>query len=568
MKNLILCLVLVFSFGLINAQNVSREEALQVGENYFKNSAAQFGITKDVFVVESENFLQTDNGNPAIYVFNFKDGGFVLVSADKRTMPVFAYSTESSFDLQDIAPATQLWIDKYMEQTDLIINQNIVADEKVKKAWSQYMSGNIQRGSEKSVSTLVTTRWNQNYPYNMDCPPHPAGPGGRVYAGCVATAMAQIMKYWNYPETGRGSKDYFWGDYFTVDYGATTYQWDSMSNYINTLSRNSIAELIFHCAISVDMNFSHTGSGSSITNSFFAMKQYFRYRAGVYELDKSDVEDFEWKLLLKEDLDKAHPILYRGTDDYGNGHAFVCDGYQDTSYFHFNWGWGGAADGYFYLDNINPQMDFHWGQGALLNITPNYAEYCNSMVYDQPQWTFNDGSGPNLYFNDTDCEWLIDVTGHEFDYMKIYFSRYDLLEGDVLTLYKGITTDAPVLGTYSASNQPAEIITEEKQILVKFVTNSDAQADGWELVYETVTLGVNDENNGNVIIYPNPVSDLLTISGLSTASNISIIDMSGRIVMEVNDFENSTLDISNLQSGMYFIKIEGDGNQMHKILKQ
>jgi hypothetical protein len=568
MKNLILSLVLVFGFGLLNAQTVSREEALQVGENYFKNSAAQFGIAKDVLVVETESFLQTENGNPAIYIFNFKDGGFVLVSADKRTMPVFAYSTDESFNLQDIAPATRLWIDKYMEQTDLIISQNIDADETVKAAWNKYLSGNIVHSSEKSVAKLMTTRWNQNYPYNLHCPHHPAGPGGRVYAGCVATAMAQIMKYWNYPEIGRGTKEYFWGDYFTVDFGATTYQWDSMSNNINSLSRNSIAELIFHCAISVDMNFSHTGSGSSITNSFFAMKQFFRYRAGVYELDKSDVEDFEWKLLLKEDLDKSHPILYRGTDDYGNGHAFVCDGYQDTSYFHFNWGWGGAADGYYYLDNINPQMDFHWGQGALLNITPNYAEYCSSMVYNQPQWTFNDGSGPNLYFNDTDCEWLIDVSEHEFDYMRIYFPKYDLLEGDILSLYKGTTTDAPVLGTYSSSNQPAEIITEEKQILVKFVTNSDGQADGWELVYETLTLGVNDDNTGNVIVFPNPVSNLLNINGLSAPAKISLIDMSGRIVMEVNDFENSTLDISNLQSGMYFIKIEGDGNQMHKILKQ
>lgn len=571
MKYLFFTVFFCFSLIFLTAQNVSRDYALQTGINFYKQHATAFNLNKSDVQIEKESIITSKSGKECIYAFSFKDGGYMLVSADNRTYPVLAYSYEDQFDLENIAPATRLWIDKYLEQFDLIELNSIESSEIIKSAWRTYYENEtLNTKNTKGVPTMLTTKWNQDYPYNYYCPFHPQGPGDRVYAGCVATAMAQVMKFWNYPETGRGTHEYFWGDYFTVDFEATTYHWDSMTNSINTLSRNSIAELIFHCAVSVDMDFSPDGSGSSITNAFFALKQYFRYRAGVYELDKGDVEDYEWKLILKEDLDKGHPILYRGTDDYGNGHAFVCDGYQDTSYFHFNWGWGGASNGYFYLDNINPQMDFHWGQGALINLTPNYADYCTGMVYDQPEWSFDDGSGPNYYFNNTDCDWLIKSTDQEFDFLRIYFTKYDLLENDILKIYEGNSSDGVLIGEYTAGVAPSEMISYSDEIYITFTTDSQGQAEGWSLNYETIVLGVNDESvSGSINIFPNPTDNNITIIGLNKTSYVNIVDMCGRVLYSNDEFVNGTIDISSFAAGIYFVRIENSTTKItQKLIKQ
>ncbi|MDD2636720.1 MAG: C10 family peptidase [Bacteroidales bacterium] len=366
-------IIILIQLGMF-AQNISRNEALQIGENFYKHKATALSLEKKEPVVSKEELIKSPVGKESIYVFNYVGGGFVLVSADQRAVPVLAYSLDSEFDTKNLAPATQLWINKYLEQYDLIVENNVSTNDRLIQIWDEVRTDNIKDiKSAKAVDKLISTRWNQGVQYNYYCPVHSQGPGGRVYAGCVATAMAQIMKFWNYPETGKGTGQFFWGDYIVVEFENTEYKWEEMTNSINTLSRDAIAELIYHCGVSVGMDYGYDGSGAFIENSFAALKQNFRYRSGIIHEEMYMYEDYEWKFLLKEDLDKGHPILYRGTDDGGNGHAFVCDGYQDTSYFHFNWGWGGAADGYFYLDNVNPQMDFHWSQAALLNITPNHA---------------------------------------------------------------------------------------------------------------------------------------------------------------------------------------------------
>ena len=569
MKRLIVLLpFLVFSL-FVFSQEVSKEEAMHIGERFYKHKAMAFSIGKSDIVVNSEYLIKSLSGKESIYVFNYSDGGFVLVSADRRAAPVLAYSFESEFDIDNIAPATQLWIDKYLEQYDLIVENDVVADERMVQMWDEIRDGSLlDTKSVKGVDKLIETRWNQNSPYNYFCPAHPQGPGGRVYAGCVATAMAQVMKYWNYPETGRGTAEYFWGDYISVDFSNVEYRWDEMSVMINSTSRDAIAELIYHCGVSVGMNYGYDGSGSSITNSFFALKQNFRYRAGVTEEDKYSYENDEWKFLLKEDLDKGHPILYRGTDDGGNGHAFVCDGYQDTSYFHFNWGWGGAADGFYYLDPINPQMEFHLWQGALINLTPNYAEYCKSMVYNQLAWTFNDGSGPNYYFNNQNCDWLISLTDHDVEFIKLNFVKFNTLPGDVLYLYEGNSDAGTLIGEFSANDIPTEIFVYSDEVYFKFVTNSEGQSDGWEVMYETSVLGSDNVlSSASVNVYPNPANDVLNISGVLDSFEYQIVDLSGKLIVSGNN--NSRIDISELASGVYFAKINGEyENRVIKFVKR
>ncbi|PLX06636.1 MAG: hypothetical protein C0596_15055 [Marinilabiliales bacterium] len=267
MKNILsICLGIVISIGLF-AQAISKDEAIIAGSNFYKHKAQAFDLVKSTPVVKEERLIKSPAGNDALYVLNYQKGGFVIVSANKSIAPVLAYSFESTFDYDDLAPANQLWIDKYMEQLDLIIENDIENDYRIDQMWEEVLNNELPDSkSVKGVSQLIETRWNQNSPYNYYCPEHPQGPGGKVYAGCVATAMAQVMKFWDYPETGRGSAEYFWGVYIEVDFEGTEYKWDEMTNSINTMSRDAIAELIYHCGVSVGMDYGPDGSGSSISN--------------------------------------------------------------------------------------------------------------------------------------------------------------------------------------------------------------------------------------------------------------------------------------------------------------
>ncbi len=586
MKNTGLFLSLVVFLAMLNIQSgfcqtgnvfsVSKEDALKVGTNFYSNMLKSTDNPKQSLSVKESFSVKSTNGTDCIYAFNFNEGGFVLVSADSRSVPVLAYSDEDGFYYSDMAPATRLWIDKYMEQFDLIKEKDLPQSEQVQQMWYNYSKG-IFTGSKETeaVSKLVLTKWNQDYPYNYFCPVHSQGPGGHVYAGCVATAMAQIMKYWNYPEHGRGTKEYFWGDYFDVDLEAATYDWDLMPNTIafNTTqeAKEEIAEIIFHSGITVDMNYGYDGSSASISSAWWAFKQYFKYRSGVYEQSKDTTPNAEWKFKLKQDLDMSRPILYRGTDDGGNGHAFVCDGYQDTSYFHFNWGWSGYNDGYYYLDAIDPQIEFYWSQAALFNLAPNYADYCSSASYTLPQWSFGDGSGPNYYFNETDCNWIIAPDVEDFDYIKLTFSKYDLLEGDTLKIYEGFADvqTLNLIGSFSASNNPGEITTEGNKFYLEFKTNSQGQADGWEATYETVTLGVNEENAENINIFPNPAGDCFYVAGVNSAYNLEILDISGKLIYEQPATTEAKTDISFLSTGIYIIKITDNKNTyLEKLIKK
>ncbi|MFQ3580134.1 MAG: C10 family peptidase, partial [Bacteroidales bacterium] len=290
---------------------------------------------------------------------------------------------------------------------------------------------------------------------------------------------------------------------------------------------------------------------------------------GAFIQNKDRVDDQTWKFLLKEDLDKSHPILYRGTNNNGDGHAFVCDGYQDTSYFHFNWGWGGYSDGFYYLDPINPQMSFKWGQGAVFNITPNDAAYCSNIEYNQPAWTFDDGSGPNYYFNNTNCSWQISLDTLNFSAIKIYFTKFDLLEGDYLRLYEGTDETGTLIGNYTrGTNPPAQIISNSNKIFIKFETNGTGQANGWEISYETVLTGINSFNARHIEIYPNPFTDLLYLKGIESRAKISISDISGKTLISLDNYNGNEIDLSNLKSGIYILNIRAENlNKSFKIMK-
>ena len=321
------------------------------------------------------------------YIINLAPDGFVIVAGDDIAWPVLMYGAVGRYDGSFLPPAVAGMLDQFASDLLKDVRESAVPSGAVSAMWKELGDGGAQGGFFKgrgnagiaSVSPLINATWNQTTPYNQDCPSTPTGgSGGRVYVGCVATAMAMVMHYWGHPATGVGSHSYTHPTYGvqSADYGSTTYNWAAMPNSINTNSpaaaKAAIAQLSYHCGVSVDMDYSPTGSGSNTSDARDALVAYFRYKSTAQYRNRGNYGTTTWTNLLTGELDNGRPVMYRGSLQTGaSGHAFIVDGYTGTDYFHMNFGWGGYLDGYFYLNDITPgSNDFTYWQGMITGIEP------------------------------------------------------------------------------------------------------------------------------------------------------------------------------------------------------
>ena len=264
-------------------------------------------------------------------------------------------------------------LESYKKQIIYTKENNFSASDETKNVWERLnvKTENFKRNRNiNRLGPLLNSNWNQNYSWNTYCPPDPSGSGGHVYAGCVAVAMAQVMNYWEHPAIGVGSHGYTHSTYgyLFADFSATIY--DFPMNY--TSATDASRELLFHCGVSVNMNYSTSGSAASNEAALSALETYFNYDPSAYIGTKSSYTNTEWENLVRENLDNGRPLCYFGQGSAG-GHAFNLDGYEDgdMSHFHFNWGWSGSYNGYYYLDNLNPAgYSFTSNQKAILDIFP------------------------------------------------------------------------------------------------------------------------------------------------------------------------------------------------------
>lgn len=373
-KALIITLFLLVA-GAIGAKPVDPSVAQRVAENL---------LHKLVVDVTPVDFSQC-------YLFTGADGkGFVLVAADDCVRPVLAYSFDSQFLPQEpnnssVPQHISHWLTAYQVNIAALVESGAVASPKVQAEWQCFLNAKFHRVRENSVAPLVTTRWNQGYPYNLQCPFSNVDSAYSV-TGCVATATAQIMKYWNHPAVGRGSHSYS-TNYGTLSaqFDTTHYDWAHMTDSPNWMStdqeRNAVAQLMYHVGVAVEMDYSPHSSGAHVASdgdnamasSENALKNYFRYNQGLFAVAKTDYSDTEWDALLTDELDASRPMVISGQDNSG-GHAFVIDGYDTLGFFHVNWGWGGYCDGYYTLDSLNPD-----GSGIGGNATNGY-NYDNKVL--------------------------------------------------------------------------------------------------------------------------------------------------------------------------------------------
>ncbi len=512
---LLLLLVISSVFG----KSVTPEQATQVAKNFYyeRLSHDQAVPYEKIGILNSSTVL--DNNQVIYYVFNMVPKGFVLVSGEDNIVPVIGYSFEGYFGTEEQPVQLKDWMKNVGDQVRYHAERQSEATAAIRSDWDRLSStdpGVLRslKGS-KSIDPLLSSTWNQGTLYNELCPQDAAGPGGRVWAGCVATAMAQVMFYYRFPATGVGQHGFNSNyGYLSANFGNTTYKWDEMLLSIQT-SNLAVATLIYHCGVAVDMGYSPSGSGAYSWDAADALINYFKYSPQTRVEEKDNYSDAAWAALLKDQLDNKMPMYYHG---FGSGgHAFNVDGYQDNDYFHFNWGWSGSYNGYFFLTNLNPGgNDFTYGQGAIVDMYPtgNYPSYCSgSRTVAGLAGTLEDGSGPNDYQPNTDCMVLLaPVVGPDdsITSISIKINRMDTeLNQDFLTLYDGPSTSSPMLGTYSGNNIPPVVTSSTNKVLVRFTSNGATQGKGWLLTY--------------VANYPKYCHDLDTY----TAASGTITDGSG-----------------------------------------
>ncbi|MFH2142972.1 MAG: C10 family peptidase [Bacteroidota bacterium] len=342
MKKQIIVALLFVSF-YVQAKQVSEETAFNVAEEFFMVQSNNLNyIINDVYIESVDSVT-------AFYIFSFSPAGFVIVAADDYVKPILGYSVTGRFNQNKISPQLKAWLKQY----SVGIYNEIISEKgqkTVNEEWDKILSGNY-KSAKYIVLPLCTTLWEQGCWYNELCPIDTLGPCGHAVTGCVATAMAQVMKFWNYPTKGLGSHTYnsYWYGSLTADFASTTYDWTSMTDVV-TSANPAVATLMHHCGVSVDMDYYATSSSSNNYFALTALPDYFKYSNNIQFVYKLNYTDSAWIELMKSEMDAGRPVLYQGGNImFPVGHAWVCDGYDSNNFLHFNWGDGNT--GYYEVGN-------------------------------------------------------------------------------------------------------------------------------------------------------------------------------------------------------------------------
>jgi hypothetical protein len=384
-KLLLLAVAAIMGIGMVSAKSVDVNTAKALGHKFVQANFEQ-GSAADLQLVYT---FSNQRGESSLYVFDVDDNGFVIVSADDQFRPIVGYSKENSFHPENMSPECSFYLNSIVMGRDQAKGSTV--DPNVAAEWQSLERNGrlLSYNGGKGVDFLVQTKWDQSpAPYNSMCPADPNSPGGHTYVGCVATAMSQLMKYWNYPEHGQGSNSYYcyanpqagypghpeYGQQ-TANFGATTYHWDQMLNSYSSGNYtpeqgSAVSTICYHCGVSVNMmygNNADNGSGAFTESVPTSIQNYFLYSNASSLLSYNNNISW-WKNTLKEQFDLGWPVYYAGVDPApnGGGHAFICDGYDDTDMFHFNWGWGGSGDGYFIIGEI----DYYQSMRIVVNFVP------------------------------------------------------------------------------------------------------------------------------------------------------------------------------------------------------
>ena len=363
MKKILLLAIIASTSLNLSASERSDQEMRRIAEKQLKS---QRSINTRSMDSEIKKVSDTD-----AYCIYATSNSYAIVSKDTRNAPILGYS-ETPYNEEKMPCGMKWWLNTV----------NVAAGD------SEIRS--TTRGTTDVIPPLLTTEWGQGEPYNLKCP---TLEGEKTPSGCVATAMSQVLYYFKYPETGKGSSSYtVMGGFrpWALNYGAT-YQYDLMKDKYDATTlasltdeeKNAISTLLLHCGAAVKMNYNTDGSGATEFDATDGLATYFRYDSlalHCYERDFFNNE--EWMNLVREELAAQHPILYFGRDDRAGGHAFVIDGINAEGLVHVNWGWDGECNGYYAIDGLTPKRTVGFAFGY--NFSSSQAMIVGYKLKEKP----------------------------------------------------------------------------------------------------------------------------------------------------------------------------------------
>ena len=452
-KTFTLFLLLITAAFAAEANPVDLRTAREVAMKFVNaNAKTPLRGENDLQLAKTYNI---NRGDAAFYVFNAPNG-FVIVSADDCAYPILGYSDEGRrFDVNNVPIQLQDILREYLEQIQYAVENNLQPDEATSQQWRLVKTtGMLSENRDRTqVGPLLTTTWDQGQYYNAMCPEDANGPDGHCVTGCVATAMAQIIKYHGYPASGRGTHSYN-SDYgtLTVNYAESVYDYtnmpDALTNESSVTEVNAVAKLMYDCGVSVSMLYTANESAAYTSDARSAFINYFKYSPDLSYAQKLYYSDTEWDSLFRINLEATTPIYMNNS-----GHAFVCDGYDTEDFYHFNFGWSGNSDGWYVMSAVNDDggLVYMSAFGAILGITPDPMgniiigqtlgnsyftlnepmEFYSSMGHNQYMSTYYTNNCHNsISFSsaDTTKRLVIDVINYESQ--SLWF--YDVMEGNQL----------------------------------------------------------------------------------------------------------------------------------------
>lgn len=381
-KDLLLLLSLML---LLSVSAIAGPRSYQQAKAIAQRQAAMLGIEMDAEVTASAKVAPRMSVSSAVspsatcyYVFaNGEDKGFTIVSGDDRMPEVVGYSAQGTYD-PDHLPANYVGFMKAYQET---VEALLKGDAQVSGGLAEARQWRAERAGTAAVAPLLGgIKWNQGAPYNNMCPLYDGT--NRSVTGCVATAMAQVMMYYQYPKELKTTIKAYTAKSYGIQIpeisSGATYDWDNMlpdyskSDY-NSAQADAVAKLMYHCGAAVKMNYGPS-SGANVTPIILAT--YFGYDADLMQdLTRTVFTLQQWMTLIDNELKAKRPILYSGQASDG-GHEFVCDGSDGNGLYHINWGWGGYQDGYFDLTILQPTK----GGAGSGSAVDGYNRDCSMII--------------------------------------------------------------------------------------------------------------------------------------------------------------------------------------------
>lgn len=433
----LLLLGLLLFFGTARAQQISMTQAQSRAFDFLQHQAPRHSAARGNVAVSNLELVYTRerpaDHRPLYYVFNNEEhNGFVIVGGDERARDILFYSDQGCYDV-DKMPENFRW---WMEQLEADIARAIDHSEQ-SVATINWMAA-PSRAPRRSVEELLQTRWSQEAPYWNDIPKLGNNYDNFV-TGCVATAMAQVMKFHEHPETGMGSHSYSWyfetsgsdavakpklskGSRmsFSSDFSQHTYAWGAMQNTYASSSADeeanaAVAQLMYDCGVAVSMQYgtsNYGGSGAYSRDIQPAMVTYFDYDKASKYVSRNYYSDDAWEALIYNEIANNRPVVYGGRTATNSGHQFVCDGYDaNNNMFHFNWGWNGSFNGYCPLTGAKALLPggtgiggggedeaYNVSQDAVIGLMPNQNGTESPNVW---QYASNNQEGLSMLHNGT-----------------------------------------------------------------------------------------------------------------------------------------------------------------------